>query len=108
MKPLVLFVDDESIILNSLRNQLKDVLKKEFHLEFTTEVHEALEILEEFDDEEIPATVITDWIMPGISGEKFLKEVHKNFPKVRKMILTGQANNEDLKLAMDELDVLGA
>ena len=105
MKPLILFVDDEQIILNSLRNQLKSVLKAEFQLEFTENVEEALEILEEFDGEDIPSTLITDWVMPGISGEDFLKEVHKNFPKVRKMVLTGQANKSDLKQAMDELDV---
>lgn len=105
MKPLVLFVDDEPIILGSLKNQLKDKLKHDFQLEFTTDVEEAIEILEEFDFEETPATVISDWIMPGISGEDFLKEVHKNFPKVRKMILTGEADRALLKQAMEELDV---
>jgi len=105
MKPLILFVDDEVIILNSLRNQLKDELKVEFHLEFTESAEEALEILEEFDDEETPSTIITDWVMPGMSGKDFIREIHKNFPKVRKMVLTGQANKEDLKFAMDELDV---
>lgn len=105
MKPLVLFVDDQISILNSLRNQLKDILKHEFHLEFTENIDEALEILEEFDNEDTPSTIITDWMMPGVSGEDLLKEIHKNFPKVRKMVLTGQANKKDLKSAMDELDV---
>ena len=91
MKPTILFVDDEDIILQGLKNQLKPVLFESCNLEFTTKVDEAMEILEECDMLDIPSIVFSDWIMPGTDAAMFLKEIHYNFPKSKKIVLTGQA-----------------
>ncbi len=105
MKQLILFTDNNINDLNTLNSQLKNKFDEDYRLEFTTSVKEAVNILEEFDFKAIPSTIICDWVTIGNTGEQFLVEVHKNFPKVRKMILTSHSNKEDLKKAMNDLNV---
>ncbi|MFT5821270.1 MAG: sigma-B regulation protein RsbU (phosphoserine phosphatase) [Crocinitomix sp.] len=105
MKPTVLFVDDEDIILQGLKNQLKPILSESCNLEFTTEVVDAIEILEECDLLDIPSIVFSDWLMPGADGAIFLREVHYSFPKSKKVILTGQASEKEMQELMMEVDV---
>ncbi len=100
--PMILFVDDEKIILDTLQRQLAS-LGKHFQLEFAESAEEALEILEE---EQELRLVISDWLMPGMKGDQFLMEVSKLFPDSGRMLLTGHAPNgtirniEDKKIAI--------
>ncbi len=92
-KPAILCVDDEKIILNSLKEQLKRHFGGEYAIETLESGEEALEVVEEYleDEVDIPL-VISDHIMPGIKGDEFLREVHSMSPKTLKVMLTGQAD----------------
>jgi FixJ family two-component response regulator len=43
--------------------------------------------------------------MPGIRGDEFLIEVHKKFPKIIKIILTGQADTAAIERAKTQANL---
>ncbi|CCQ50238.1 MULTISPECIES: response regulator [Crocosphaera] len=100
IKPVILCVDDEKVILDSLKIQLKKEFQDTYLYEAAESADEALEIIEELQDDEITILVIvSDWLMPGMKGDEFLIEVHKRFPKIVKIMLTGQADEHSLEQA---------
>ncbi|MDB9312617.1 response regulator [Spirulina sp. CS-785/01] len=102
-KPVILCVDDESVVLDSLKIQLKKAFQDEYFYETTESADEALEIIEEYEEEETELIVIvSDWLMPGIKGDEFLIQVHQKFPHVVKILLTGQANEDAIERAKTE------
>jgi adenylate cyclase len=94
-KPVILCIDDEKTILDSLERELKIFFGSEYLIETAQGGEEALELLEELleDRYEVPA-VISDHIMPHIKGDELLKRIHEISPSTLKIMLTGQANIE--------------
>ena len=100
MSAAILCVDDEVAILKSLEIELEEAFGESYLLEFAESADEALEIIAEFDDDEVQILIIvSDWLMPGMKGDEFLIQVHQKFPKVIKMMLTGQADEEAIERA---------
>jgi CheY-like chemotaxis protein len=97
---VILCVDDEEIVLNSLEMQLKEQLGEKYIYEFAESAEDALEIIEELDEENIEILVIvSDWLMPGLKGDEFLIKVHEKFPNIVKVLLTGQADDKAVERA---------
>lgn len=94
-KYVILCVDDESTILESLKIELKRAVGEEFLIETAESGEDALDILSELLEEqyEIPL-VISDYLMPDIKGDELLKRIHSILPKTLKIMLTGQADIE--------------
>lgn len=94
-KPIVLCVDDEVTILDSLKIELKSVLGSDYLIETAECGADALELIEELlaDNYEI-ALVICDYIMPDLKGDELLRMIHELIPKTLKIMLTGQADLE--------------
>ena len=92
-KPVILCVDDESIILDSLKEQLQNIFGDDFEIETSDTGEDALEFIDELiiDKIHIPI-VIADYIMPGMKGDEFLKRVHLISPETHNVLLTGQAD----------------
>lgn len=89
----ILCVDDDKLVLDSLRLQLTRHFDSQYVLEFAQDAEEALELIGQLADDGIRTVlIISDWIMPGINGDEFLIEVKKRYPHIRTMILTGQAD----------------
>ncbi|MDM8558171.1 response regulator [Candidatus Parabeggiatoa sp. HSG14] len=102
---VILCVDDEEIVLNSLREQICDHFE-DYQCEVAESAQEAWEVIDELFDEGVNVLVIvSDWLMPGMKGDEFLVEVHKKFPKIIKVILTGQADEEAIKRAKEEANL---
>ena len=94
-KKAILCVDDEKIILDSLKAQLKRNLRRRYLYEFAESAEEAWEVIEELQEDEVDILIIvSDWLMPGMKGDEFLIKVHQLFPKIIKVILTGQADEQ--------------
>ncbi|HAX80413.1 MAG TPA: hypothetical protein DCY88_32400 [Cyanobacteria bacterium UBA11372] len=88
------------MILNSIIRQLQEEFEDKYTYEMAESAEEALEVLAELEDEEIKVIVIvSDWLMPGMKGDEFLIEVHKRFPQVVKILLTGQADEAAIERA---------
>ncbi|PSB20134.1 hybrid sensor histidine kinase/response regulator [Phormidesmis priestleyi ULC007] len=94
-KLAILCVDDEAVVLESLKEQLKRPFGKDFYIEIAESSEDALAIIQELQADQIEvALVISDQIMPGMKGDEFLIKVHDRFPKTLKILLTGQASAE--------------
>jgi CheY-like chemotaxis protein len=99
-KPLILCVDDEIVILDSIKGQLKEEFGETYLYDVAESAEEALELIDELQEEHIDILVIvSDWLMPGMKGDEFLIQVHNKFPKIIKIMLTGQADNEAVERA---------
>ncbi|MEB3283377.1 MAG: response regulator [Lyngbya sp.] len=90
----ILCVDDEAIILESLKEQLKRRFGSQYLYEMAESVEEAWEIIEELKEDEIEILmIISDWLMPETKGDEFLIKVHEKYPQIVTVMLTGQADN---------------
>jgi CheY-like chemotaxis protein len=102
----ILCVDDEEIVLSSLKEQIEDYFGDQFLYEVAESAEEAWEVIDEFYEDEVELLVIvSDWLMPGIKGDEFLIAVHQKFPKIIKVILTGQADDEAIERAKREANL---
>jgi len=90
---VILCVDDERTVLQSIKTQLKKRLGDHFTVETADHPEEALELLDELVEEDTDVLlIVSDWLMPGMKGDEFLERVHEKFPQIVKVMLTGQAD----------------
>ncbi|MDY6785147.1 MAG: response regulator [Cyanobacteriota bacterium] len=102
-KPVILCVDDEVVILKSLKRQLKQAFRDRYLYESAESADEAIEILQELQEDGIDILVIvSDWLMPGMKGDEFLIKIHQEYPDVVKVMLTGQADEDAIEKAKEE------
>ncbi|MEG4445777.1 response regulator [Microcoleus sp. AT9_B5] len=104
-KPVILCVDDEPDILNTLKMQLKKEFKNDYFYELAESGDEALDLLEDFQEKVQVIVVVSDWLMPGIKGDELLIKVHQKYPKIIKVMLTGQADAAAVQRAVEEADL---
>ena len=102
----IICVDDEAVILESLKKQLKRQFGDRFIYEVAESAEEAWEVIEELQEDEIDViAIVSDWLMPGTKGDEFLIQIHQKFPKVIKVMLTGQADEEAIERAKREANL---
>ena len=94
----VLLVDDEPHILNALKRALREVPWK---VHTASGGEQGLEVLE---GEQI-LVVISDYRMDGMDGIAFLSRVKEKWPGVQRVMLTGQADIDDIERAVNENEV---
>jgi|GEM_PF-1938900 len=106
-KFLVLCVDDEKIVLNALKEQLRSVLKSfDSVIEVTDDPLDALELIEELSEEGIePGVIISDQLMPELNGDELLSKIHAQYPDAIKILLTGQADAEAVGNAVNHANL---
>jgi CheY-like chemotaxis protein len=96
----ILCVDDEVVILENLKEQLKRKFGDLYVYEVAESASEAWQVIEELQEDEINLIIIvSDWLMPGIKGDEFLIQVHQRFPEIVKVMLTGQADSRAIERA---------
>jgi len=106
-KPVILCVDDEVVVLNSLKIQLKKEFGDAYLYEVAENADEALEIIEELKEEEESdiLVIVSDWLMPGLKGDEFLIRVHKKYPRIIKVMLTGQADEVAIERVKEQANL---
>jgi HD-like signal output (HDOD) protein/ActR/RegA family two-component response regulator len=89
MKKRILFVDDESLVLEGLQRMLRS-MRADWEMVFVQSGSKALELMAQdpFD------VVISDMRMPGMNGAELLAEVLKRFPKTVRLVLSGHADRD--------------
>jgi len=103
---VIICVDDEVIVVESLREQLQQSFGNEYLIEIAESGDEALELFDELkeDNFEIPV-VIADFIMPNMKGDDFLEKIHHKDPITKKIMLTGQASIEGVSKAVNKANL---
>ena len=100
MRKAILCVDDEPLVLNSLRTQLKGHFGPVYNYEIAENADDAWEVIEELVDDGVEILlIVSDWLMPGIKGDEFLIEVHRRHPRIITFMLTGQADDTAIRNA---------
>jgi len=91
----ILCVDDEALILFALKRELKAHYADRFAYETAASAEEALGVIGELETEGLKLIlVISDWLMPGMKGDEFLREVKAEYPSVQALLVTGQADGD--------------
>ena len=93
----ILYVDDENINLRSFRS----LFRRKYQIFTALSGNEALEILEQ----EPIDILVTDQIMPNMTGLELLKIVSDKYPSIMLMILTGYSEMAVIKEAINECGV---
>jgi CheY-like chemotaxis protein len=102
-EPAILCVDDEALVLHSLKEQLQRRFGRACQIETALSAEDAWVVIEELGSEGIEIVVIvSDWLMPGVRGDEFLAQVHRRFPAVVTVLLTGQADAAAIERARRE------
>lgn len=105
-KSAILCVDDEAIILTSLKEQLRRRFGERYLYETASSAAEAWDVIDELHCDEIGILIIvSDWLMPGMKGDEFLAQVHRRHPSIITVMLTGQADPESIERARCEANL---
>ncbi len=91
----LLFVDDEPMVLDGIRNLLRKH-RTRWNMAFATSGAAALELLAQ----EPRDAVISDMRMPGMNGAELLNQVRERYPRTARILLTGQASSADVLQAL--------
>jgi len=101
-KGFIICVDDQAAILDALMTQLENAVGDTCNIETAESAEEALEVLGDLQrNGELLEMIIADEVMPGMKGSQLLEIVHKCFPEVIKVMLTGQAGLDAVVYAIN-------
>lgn len=96
-KYTLLFVDDEKRILNALRS----IFRRKYTVFIATSGSEALSILatQKVD------VIVSDQRMPNMLGNELLATVHRLYPKIMRLLLTGFVDKEAIIKTINEGEI---
>ncbi len=96
-RPAVLIVDDEDMVITSLRAYLR--LETDYQVEGITDPEEAARFLET-DPVDV---VISDYLMPKMNGIQLLARSKELQPEATRILLTGHADKQSAIQAINEV-----
>lgn len=94
--PKILFVDDETGVLNAMQRLFHD---ETYEVLTTSSGPAALELLQNTGPVKL---IISDYRMPGMNGVEFLQQVMQRWPDTRRAILSGFPDSDVLLAALNE------
>ena len=97
-RPLILYVDDERLMLSAFR---RTVRKEPYEVIIANSGSEGLEVIATRD----VAVVVSDARMPNMDGVEFLRRVAKASPDTMRMLLTGYTDQQTTVDAINEAGV---
>ncbi len=101
-KLYIVCVDDEAIITESLKRELRNELPH-MGVEAAYSGEAALKLLAEIsEDGGEPAVLISDERMPGMKGHMLLREARRSYPRMYGILLTGYADVDAIAQAVNE------
>ncbi len=99
---VILCIDDESMVLEALTEQLQYRLGDCYDIETAESGEEALELLDELLGEkmEVPIAIV-DYLMPGMKGDEVMRQLHMKSPTTLTILLSGHVGNEEMKYTIN-------
>ena len=96
-RPAVLIVDDEEMVITSLRAYLR--LETDYHVEGQIDPEDAVKYLER----SAVDVVVTDYLMPKMNGIQLLARAKDIQPEATRVLLTGHADKQSAIQAINEI-----
>lgn len=94
-KPVILALDDDAPVLNSIERDLRARYGQEYRILAIDEGKAALEYLKKLEQRnETVALFLVDQRMPEMSGIEFLMEAIRAFPQAKRALLTAYADSQ--------------
>jgi FixJ family two-component response regulator len=91
--PVVLCVDDDVAVLQAIRSLLEKTMAGQVDIEVAEGGPEALDACADMEEDGRPVSIIiSDYIMPNMRGDELLIKLHELYPKMMKVMLTGQSD----------------
>jgi YesN/AraC family two-component response regulator len=107
-KKAVIIVDDEAIILLSLKCEIESFFGSAFIYETANSAEDAFEILDELTNDGIKVVlVISDLLMPGMKGDELLKTVKQKYTDIKTVLITGIADIDSIEKIKHETGISG-
>jgi DNA-binding NtrC family response regulator len=102
----ILVVDDEPILLLAIKRELRLKFGSSYIYETAISAEDGLAAIDrlEKDGEEL-VLAISDWLMPGMKGDEFLKIVHETCPQVKLVMLSGHADASQMEALSGEAEL---
>ncbi|WP_028590077.1 response regulator [Paenibacillus massiliensis] len=94
----ILFVDDSPMVLSLLERTL---MQEAFIMHTANTPKEALQVLKEQPID----VVVSDLLMPGLDGLKFLRMIKEDYPHIVRIILSGHLHTQSILAAINQVGV---
>jgi DNA-binding NtrC family response regulator len=105
-KPVILLIDDDKVMLNSLMDQLRHAYRGDYTIEAVQTISEARNLLEMLAEQNIPVKlIISDWLMPPDRTNGLLVEIHTRWPNINLIMLSGYADEDAVQHARDHANL---
>ena len=95
--PSIVIVDDEDMVITSLRAYLR--LETDFHVEGITDPEDAVKYLEA----NAVDVVVSDYLMPKMNGIQLLAHAKQLQPEATRVLLTGHADKQSAIQAINDV-----
>lgn len=104
----ILCVDDDEMIVISIKNELIAHFGARFQYETALNAFEAMNIIDELVEDGIRIILIlSDWLMPGMNGDEFLIKVNEKYPEIKALIITGYADIISISKNKEKINLKG-
>ena len=98
----ILCVDDELIILDTLKRDLVRAFGTDYLIEICQNSEDAFDAIHALTSESYDiAVAIVDYILPDMKGDEILRRIHERVPRARTIMLTGQATPDGIGRAVN-------
>ncbi len=96
-------MDDGAVILMNLKLLLKKRYGQRFRYECATDAESALSAMEGLIAEGVRVIlIISDWLMPGMNGDAFLRIVHERHPDIKAIMVSGRIDVDTVRKLEEE------
>lgn len=103
-KPVILTVDDEPQVLNTVDRDLRQHFSTEYRIIKSSSGNEALQTVRDLKKRNTPiALFLADQRMPEMSGTDFLSEAVKIYPDAKKALLTAYSDTQAAITSINDL-----
>jgi len=96
----IVIVDDQLHVVNALKREIREAGYKAIGFTHVTDAFHYIH------DNKDVFMLITDFMMPGMTGDKFLAEVQKERPDLPCIVITGAATRETMAKLMQSAKVI--
>jgi len=103
---VIICIDDDRTVLDSLKHELKRELGEDHQIEIAQSGLEGLNLLDDLLERgyRIPI-ILADYIMPGMKGDEFLQRAHEKTSRTYKIMLTGQADLQGIANSVNKAEL---